>query len=279
MKLSAPAKVNLSLRILGKRADGYHDLESLMAPISLCDTVEIYLHSDSEKFSLTCSDLTVPSDPSNLALVAAREFSAFTGVSPGGHIHLEKIIPHGAGLGGGSSDAAAVIRGLNTLTNLHLPLEKLEEIAARVGSDVPFFIRGGAAWVRGRGEQIEPCDLPQPFFLVLIKPPFGVSTGWAYAAWASAMRYEEPPTATSFGGVHWINDLEAPVFRKFLLLPVLSQWLNEQPETCIARMSGSGSTIFAVCSSAADAESLCARATAHLGKTFQIFTASTISHL
>lgn len=279
MKLSAPAKVNLSLRVLGKRADGYHDLESLMAPLSLCDTVEIDLHPGAENFSLTCSDLTVPADDSNLAVMAAREFSTATGVPLGGQIHLDKVIPHGAGLGGGSSDAAAVIRGLNVLTDLQLPLEKLESIAAGVGSDVPFFIRGGAAWVRGRGERIEPCELPQQFFLLLIKPPFGVSTAWAYAAWANSKSAEDPPSSTTFGGVQWMNDLEAPVFRKFLLLPVLNQWLNEQPETCIARMSGSGSTVFAVCPTAADAESLSARATAYLGNTFQIFTASTISHL
>ena len=277
MKLSAPAKVNLSLRVLGKRADGYHDLESLMAPLSICDTVEINLEPGADNFSLTCSDLTVPGDASNLALVAAREFAAVTGVSPGGHIHLEKRIPHGAGLGGGSSNAAAVIRGLNTLTDLRLPWKKLEEIAARVGSDVPFFIRGGAAWVRGRGERIDPCDLPQQFFLVLIKPPFGVSTAWAYSAWENAKHCENPPLATTFGGVHWMNDLEASVFRKFLLLPVLVQWLNEQPETRIARMSGSGSTVFAVCPTSADAESLGSRAAAYLGGTFQIFIASTIS--
>jgi 4-diphosphocytidyl-2-C-methyl-D-erythritol kinase len=277
MKLSAPAKVNLSLRVLRKRTDGYHDVESLMAPLSLCDTVEIDLHPGAENFSLTCSDLTLPSDASNLAIIAAREFSSATGVPVGGQIYLDKVIPHGAGLGGGSSDAAAVIRGLNVLTGLHLCSEKLEEIAAGVGSDVPFFIRGGAAWVRGRGERIEPCELPRQFFLVLIKPPFGVSTAWAYAAWANSKNGVDTPLSTVFGGVQWMNDLEVPVFRKFLLLPVLNQWLNEQPETCIARMAGSGSTVFAACSTLADAESLSVRATAYLGKTFKIFTASTIS--
>lgn len=276
MKLFAPAKVNLSLRILGKRADGYHDLRSLMSPISTADEIDLHCDSGTPNFTVTCSDLEIPCDDTNLAAVAAKEFSRATGIAVGGRIHIEKNIPHGAGLGGGSSDAAAVIVGLNQLTDVKLPAAQLEKIASNVGSDVAFFIRGSAAWVSGRGEHVEPCALPGEFFLVMIKPPFGVSTAWAYRAWADqAAEMTGGGDVTSFGGVEWVNDLEVPVFRKFLLLPALRAWLLQQKETRVARMSGSGSTMFAVCESITDAETLRSRAFEYLGDCFQVWIAAT----
>ncbi len=276
MKLFAPAKVNLSLRILGKRADGYHDLRSLMSPISTADQIDLECDSGTPDFTVTCSDPEIPCDDTNLVAVAAREFSRATGIPVGGRIHIEKKIPHGAGLGGGSSDAAAVIVGLNQFTAANLSSAKLEEIAATVGSDVAFFIRGSAAWISGRGEHVEPCALSRKFFLVMIKPPFGVSTAWAYRAWVDQVaETAHGGETTSFGGVDWVNDLEVPVFRKFILLPALRAWLLQQMETRVALMSGSGSTMFAVCESIADAETLRSRTFEYLGDCFQVWIAET----
>jgi len=277
MKLFAPAKVNLSLRVLGKRPDGYHALESLMAPVSLCDEITIDITQGATEFDLTCSDPTIPCDASNLALIAARVFCEETGRPFGGKIHIEKHIPHGAGLGGGSSDAATVLLALNRLAQTKLDAPELERIAARVGSDVPFFICGSAAWITGRGEHVAPHVLPQEFHLVLIKPPFGVSTAWAFSAWSKEAARTEA-AATTFGGVDWTNDLEIPVFEKFLLLPVLCEWLSDQSGVKVTRMSGSGSTIFAVCESEATANSLAALAKNHLGDTFFIVSVKTTGH-
>ncbi|MFY8216294.1 MAG: 4-(cytidine 5'-diphospho)-2-C-methyl-D-erythritol kinase [Chthoniobacterales bacterium] len=277
MKLFAPAKVNLSLRVLGKRPDGYHALESLMAPVSLCDELTIEITPGTTEFGLTCSDPSIPCDGSNLALIAARIFFEETGRSLGGKIHIEKHIPHGAGLGGGSSDAASVLLALNHLAETNLAPPELERIAAHVGSDVPFFIGGTAAWITGRGEHVAPHVLPQSYDLVLIKPPFGISTAWAFSAWSKQAARTES-SATTFGGVDWTNDLETPAFQKFLLLPVLCQWLSEQAGVKVTRMSGSGSTIFAVCESEAAANSLAALAKNHLGDTFFIVSVKTTGH-
>lgn len=275
MKLSAPAKVNLSLRILGKRADGYHNLRSLMAPLSLCDYIQLEIDGGRDGFSFTCSDPTVPCDATNLAMIAAREFCVSAGIRLGGYIHLEKIIPHGAGLGGGSSDAAAVIRGLNALIGSRLATDELESIAARVGSDVPFFIQERSAWITGRGEHVEPCTLPQQFYIVLIKPPFAISTAWAYSMLGGEKQRNAVPIC-EYGGVEWTNDLEGAIFPKYILLPALMRWLGNQPETRVCRMSGSGSTIFGVCDSKHDSEALAARASACFGETFRILPVQTI---
>lgn len=276
MKLSAPAKVNISLRILGKRPDGYHALESLMTPISLHDEIEVSLIPGRHDFQISCTDPEIPCDSTNLAHVATCKFSEACGMPLGGAIHIQKQIPHGAGLGGGSSDAASVLIALNQLTNHALPLADLERIAAQVGSDVPFFIHQSAAWVRGRGECVEPCVLPGAFDLVLIKPPFPVSTAWAYSAWAKQSPHGNAANI-SFGGVDWTNDLESPVFEKFILLPVLCDWLQDQPGVHVARMSGSGSTVFAVCDSPSGATSLARSARDHWGKTFEIHAVQTLS--
>jgi len=274
MKLFAPAKVNLSLRVLGKRADGYHALESLMAPVSLYDEITMDIHPGTSGFDLTCSDPTIPCDASNLALVAVRIFCEETGVSIGGKIHIDKNIPHGAGLGGGSSDAATVLLALEQHAGTNLDVTELERIAARIGSDVPFFVRGGAAWITGRGEHVVPHVLPQDYNLVLIKPPFAVSTAWAFAAWSKQSPRSES-AVTRYGDLDWINDLETPVFEKFILLPILCEWLRDQPGVKVARMSGSGSTVFGVCESPRDSDYLVSSARGYLADTFQIIAVKT----
>jgi 4-diphosphocytidyl-2-C-methyl-D-erythritol kinase len=244
MTIDAPAKVNLTLRVLGRRNDGFHEIETLMAPITLADQLEISLRTD-QSIRLTCSDPSVPSDTSNLAHRAAEAFTKHSGLKFGVDIHIQKNIPHGAGLGGGSSDAAAVLVAIDRLLATKMPVEELERVAATLGSDIPFFIRSQPAICRGRGEIIEPFEGLPPAYILLVKPPFPIPTPWAYQAWTNS----EKPSATFqqfHGSIPLMNDLEAPVFSKYLLLPVLKSALRKHPGVSAAMMSGSGSTIFAI---------------------------------
>ncbi|MFZ4597375.1 MAG: 4-(cytidine 5'-diphospho)-2-C-methyl-D-erythritol kinase [Terrimicrobiaceae bacterium] len=244
MTIEAPAKVNLVLRILGKRPDGFHDLETLMVPITLTDTLAVTVGVGSGVV-LSCDDPAVPSDSSNLAHRAAVAFAEYTGRVFRTNIELKKTIPWGAGLGGGSSDAAAVLIALNHLLEAGLDEVELVKIAASIGSDIPFFIRCEPSWCRGRGEVIESASRIPDTDLLLIKPPFPVSTAWAYQAWAAATG-SNADVPGHLGVIKLTNDLEAPVFSKHLLLPVLKSWLLRQPGVSAAMMSGSGSTVFAV---------------------------------
>ena len=265
MKLRAPAKVNLSLRILGKRPDGFHDLESLVAPISLADEISIAT-GIGQGVRVQCDDPAVPQDDSNLAAVAARQFHSHTGIRFDARISIKKHIPSGAGLGGGSSDAAAVLVALDSIFETHLGSDGLERIAANIGSDVPFFIRRVPAWMRGRGEEIEPTELSQKLTLVLIKPPFGVETPWAYRHLAQSTELPGVDYGVQrWGGLEFVNDLERPAFEKYTLLPVMKAWLREQPECHAALMSGSGSTMFGVCDDHAAARAVSVRAIEHFG--------------
>ena len=249
--LAAPAKINLSLRILGKRPDGYHELETLMAPLRLADSVEIS-HGGGEGIRFLCNDPDLPAGGDNLCVKAAKAFLKETGLHHGLSITLLKRIPHGAGLGGGSSDAAAVLRGLNDLFDHPLVAEELHLLAAGLGSDVPFFLHGGPAWCRGRGEVVEPLEkaesLPERT-LLLIKPPFPIPTPWAYQRYAELQKLH-PPAATEpsqwLGELEIRNDLEAPVFQKYILLPVMKNWMRAREGVESAFMTGSGSTMVAV---------------------------------
>lgn len=249
--IAAPAKINLSLRILGKRPDGYHELETLMVPIGLADTVEVS-HGTGQGITLTCNDPELETGEDNLCVKAARAFLVATGLDHGIAITLMKRIPHGAGLGGGSSDAVAVLKGLNELFDHPLVHEELEQIAATLGSDVPFFLGNGPAWCRGRGEIIEPLktDKASPKRrILLIKPPFPVPTAWAYKRYAELLGTTSKlpdETAQFLGTIQITNDLERPVFEKYLLLPVMKCWLRMQASVESAFMTGSGSTMVAV---------------------------------
>ncbi len=241
MTIQAPAKVNLVLRILGKRPDGFHEIETLMVPVTLADT--IHVERAASGIFLTCSDPGVPADATNLAHRAAAALAAHVGRDLPVRLHLEKRTPSGAGLGGGSSDAAAVLVGLTSFFELGLTAAELEKIAATLGSDIPFFIKNVPAWCRGRGEILEPAAGVPAHRLLLVKPPFPVPTAWAYREWAAL----QPPPATP-DALGLVNDLEKPVFSKYLLLPALKSWLAAQPGVAASLMSGSGSTIFAVLS-------------------------------
>ena len=262
----APAKINLSLRVLGRRADGFHEIETLMAPIALGDDLDIE-PADGE-IAFACDDPGIPGDETNLVVRAARLFFEQTGRKDGARITLSKKTPHGAGLGGGSSDAATTLLALDSLFEAGLGVKGLAEMAAVLGSDVPFFLHRSAAICRGRGELVEAVDFPYALPLLLLKPPFGVPTPWAYSRWAESR--EIPGVdykAQEFPWGKWVNDLERPVFEKFIFLAHLKSWLREQPEVSGALMSGSGSTTIALLRNAESADALGVRAREQFGET------------
>jgi 4-diphosphocytidyl-2-C-methyl-D-erythritol kinase len=240
----APAKINLSLKIHGKRADGFHEIESLFVPISLADELTM---EPAEQFSFSCDEPGVPGDERNLAVRAVQLFAERTNVEPRIRLTLSKKIPHGAGLGGGSSDAAATVLALNEFFGTALGMDALAAMAAQLGSDVPFFLYGSAAICRGRGEMVTPQLFNASLPLLLLKPPFEVPTPWAYQHWRDS---RELPTisyaAQEFAWGTLVNDLERPVFEKFIVLATMKTWLFDRPEVSGALMSGSGSTLFAV---------------------------------
>lgn len=250
---AAPAKINLRLRLLGPRPDGYTEIETLILPISLADRLT-FEPCPGGPF-LECDDPSLPADGSNLVLRAARAFSQRVPGADRFRIRLFKNIPHGAGLGGGSSDAAATLLALNQLAGSPLSLSELSAIAATLGSDVPVFLHGAPALCTGRGEIVRPltpAELPPPMTFLLVKPPFPVPTTWAYAAWRrlrDSGPAAPPREQTLPGGLTLVNDLEPPVFRKYLILETARDWLLQQPGVLGALMSGSGSTLFAVTTS------------------------------
>ena len=260
LTLHAPAKLNLSLRVLGKRADGYHEIDTLMVKLpGLTDQLEF---RENAGFVFHCDDPEVPGDEQNLVVKAVRSYAAAAGIACDCAITLKKSIPHGAGLGGGSSDAAATLLGLDQWHAQKLGAARLHELAASLGSDVAFFLADGAARCTGRGEIIEAADAPPALRVLLLKPWFGVPTPDAYERWSGS--HELPGvcyTAQETGGVSLVNDLERPVFAKHRFLAELKQWLLDRRETAAALLCGSGSTVFAVLHDDADAEALakCAR--------------------
>jgi len=266
MHLSAPAKINLSLRVVRRREDGFHEIETLMAPIAIHDTLEIERRT-SGGIEFTCSYTTLPADGTNLVVRAAAAFARSAGLEPHVRIFLQKETPHGAGLGGGSSDAATTLLALDEIFETHLPPAELTRLAAEIGSDIPFFLARSAAWCRGRGELVEPCVLPHSLPLLLIKPPFGVPTPWAYQRWRDSLEIPGVPSGPqTLGGITLVNDLERPVFGKFIQLAEMKCWLLEQPETAAAIMSGSGSTMFAVLREKSLGPALAEKARAQFGE-------------
>lgn len=272
--LQAPAKLNLSLRVVGKRADGFHEIDTVMVKLpGLADTLEF---SEADAFTFTCDDPTIPADGRNLVVKAAKAYAAAAGVECRCAIHLRKSIPHGAGLAGGSSDAASTLLGLNRLHGFKLTPDELHAIAASLGSDIPFFLITGAARCTGRGEIIEAIPSPPALPVLLLKPSFGVETPDAYKRWAGSQEIPgisyQPQQVRK---VSLVNDLERPVFEKHRFLAELKEWLIARPETAGALMSGSGSTVFAVLADDADPAALASAARAELDPTLWSWTGST----
>ncbi|HBM77332.1 MAG TPA: 4-(cytidine 5'-diphospho)-2-C-methyl-D-erythritol kinase [Verrucomicrobiales bacterium] len=244
MTVFAPAKLNLSLQILGRREDGFHELETLMVPVAgLYDLIEI---NRAEAFELETGSAEVGPVEDNLVTKALRLFEKRTGLTCPYQIKLEKHIPSGAGLGGGSSDAAAILRALNELEKTALGSVDLEEMAALLGSDVPFFLRDSPCWCRGRGEILEETSLPAQE-VVLLKPAFAVNTVDAYRRWsASANLPDVSYELQRLDNLRMVNDLERPAFERFPFLAELKMWLLNRPEVRGSLMSGSGATVFAI---------------------------------
>ena len=247
MQVLAPAKINLSLRILGRRADGFHEIETVIAPISLYDEMKIDRHNGKNGIEFRCDDPSVPKGEDNLVVRAAKAFFKNMKTQGSVSIELKKGIPHGAGLGGGSSDAASTLLALNELFETKLPREALAKMAEAIGSDVPFFIFQSAATCKGRGEFVTPTTLHEQLQIVLLKPEFTVPTQWAYSRWQDSREIPNVSyAAQQFAAQTFMNDLERPVFEKFVFLAVMKIWLLKQPEVAVALMSGSGSALFAV---------------------------------
>ena len=239
----APAKLNLFLHVIGRRADGYHLLQSVFMLIDWCDTLHFERRDDGR---IVRHDLSAPLPADDLITRAAALLQQATGARNGADISIDKRIPAQAGMGGGSSDAASTLLALNRLWDLNLPLQRLEQLGLQLGADVPFFLRGRNAWVEGVGEQITPIDLPPARFCV-IKPSAGVETAGIFRH-PQLERSTKPATiavfaADPYGFGH--NDLQ-PVAK--MLCPEVSDALDLlEAHGLQARMTGSGSAVFAHC--------------------------------
>jgi 4-diphosphocytidyl-2-C-methyl-D-erythritol kinase len=272
--ITSHAKVNLYLDVLGLRPDGYHEIETLIQEISLHDTLTFT--RTSRGISVECDDPRVPCDASNLVWRAAARLKRGYPGHGGIHIRIEKRIPPGGGLGGGSSNAAAALKALNGLWQIGLGVDELESLGARIGSDVPFFIRGGAAICRGRGEVVQPVRLRERYWYVLALPGFAVSTRQAYANLRMPRKHRRDLKRSRMtlttgrrrarlhdgfvgekraveGFVMPYNRLERPVFR---MHPALRRLRDALADRCPrgALLSGSGSTLFGICDTRKEAD-------------------------
>ncbi len=255
----APAKVNLTLEIVGKRADSYHAIETLMVAIDLFDTLE-FRDEPSGELRLTCEPATLPNGPENLVWKAAEAFRRRTGTTNGATIRLTKRIPHEAGLGGGSSDAATTLLALNRLWRQNLPLAELATIAADVGSDVAFFLHAPAAICTGRGEIVTPVAMGRTLDIVVVKPNVGLSTREVYrrvtvplhplCSTDACQALTDGDVAKLASELH--NRLQEPAFAAAPLVERTYRRLAALgPLGC--QLSGSGSALFALCKDRTDA--------------------------
>lgn len=263
----APAKVNLSLKVLGKREDGYHDVDILMAGLDLED--ELVFHN-SRTTTLVCDTPGMPTDESNLVMKAAREFEKAYGRLSKQHITLIKNIPHGAGLGGGSADAAVTLKACNELLGTNYTDEELHAMATALGSDVPFFLNPVISRCTGRGEIVTPvpelAGWSSP--IVLLKPQFAVSTPSAYKLLHGAHRIKGVNyNAQVVDDIKLVNELERAVFTKFPVLGFTKMWMLGQPGVRAALMSGSGSTLFALTETMEQAHAVAEAAKAEIDPT------------
>jgi 4-diphosphocytidyl-2-C-methyl-D-erythritol kinase len=258
LTISTPAKVNLWLEIIRKREDRYHELSSLMVPVAVYDRVEVAWR-DEAGVSLSCNSPDVPSDSGNLAWRAADVYCRASGIARGVSIRLEKNIPVGAGMGGGSADAAAVLLGLNRLKENPLSAADLQELAVGLGADVPFFLHCTPALATGIGERLHAVEGIPDYPLVLVKPPISVSTGWVYGS-LKLTRGESRIRLRSFLARPWNlsevlqNDLETVTLNEYPQLVRIKHWLLENGAV-VSWMSGSGPTIFGVFKEQRQAES------------------------
>jgi len=250
MQRLAPAKVNLHLTIIGRRDDGYHFLQTIMAPVTLADILTF--RRAGKDIIFTCDDPSLPIGDDNLVVRAAQALAAEAGQSLGVKIHLAKRIPAAAGLGGGSSDAAAVLLGLRDLFQLPLSDERLHHLAVRLGADVPFFLKESACLATGIGEQLTPFAIAKRHPIVLVKPRAGLATPHVYRAlnWPLTRQVQPHKLPPALGDLRAVcevlhNDLEAPAIS---LLPEITECKRHLLEYGAAGvlMTGSGPTVFGI---------------------------------
>jgi len=249
--LPAPAKLNLFLHVIGRRPDGYHLLQSQFVLIDWADTLHVERRDDGQ---LHRHDLGAALPADDLCLRAARLLRQASGVSLGADIHVDKRLPSGAGLGGGSSDAATTLLALNRIWGLHWPRERLQTLAARLGADVPFFVGGANAFVEGIGERMRPAPWPEQWFAVL-KPPAALATADIFGHPALTRDTEPVILLGSFedaerlaAWTRWVweqgrNDLQAPAEAQCPEVAQAARWLEARFGH--SRMTGSGSAVFA----------------------------------
>ena len=256
ISIKSPAKVNLCLKILGERSDGYHDIFSVMQAVNLFDEIVI---EKSKKFSTSVSGIKISGK--NIVDVAYEKLCEFLGWEPEVSVRILKKIPVGAGLGGGSSNAAFFLMGMNKLFNLRLSAEQLMKIGASVGSDVPFFFSGGSAIVRGRGEIVESIELPTNYYIVLIAPDFSINTKWAYSQFrnsltsAEKIKYFSKLSSQNFFEKisDFENDFEKIIFEKFFDISKAILLMRDLG-AALALVSGSGSSFFGIFKNRDDAQ-------------------------
>jgi len=249
IQLKAPAKVNFRLDVLRRRPDGYHDLRMIMQRIDLCDEVTIALR-DTPGIRVTCGRAGVPDGPGNIAWRAAEALLALSAKQSGIDIDIKKKIPVAAGLGGGSSDCASVLLGLNDLLGLKLAPVRLMEIGVKLGADVPFFIYQQNAIAEGVGEKLSPVTLPRDIWLVLVNPNIHVSTAWVYQNLQLTSSREENTIPCFYGSIAEVcavlaNDLETVTMGRFPVIGSIKASLSKAG-ACGALMSGSGPTVFGI---------------------------------
>lgn len=246
LTLPAPAKLNLFLLVTGRRPDGYHSLQTLFQFIDLADTLHIEARADGQ---LTLSPaLPGVCEEDNLILRAARLLKQHSGCPMGADITLEKRLPMGGGIGGGSSDAASTLLALNALWGLDLPLDTLAALGLQLGADVPVFVHGHAAWAEGVGEQLTPVDIPEPWYLLAV-PPVSVSTAEIFSH-GELTRHSSPIKMAAFLGGAARNDCEAVVRKLYPDIDNAMKWLDNFG---VAKLTGTGACIFAAFATEAEA--------------------------
>ena len=253
MRFLAPAKVNLYLRVVGKRKDGYHLINSLMVPVDLYDEIEITKPPGARKsLTVSCDDPMVPVGRKNIAHKAAQLVLHHAGVTHPVNVHIRKKIPVGAGLGGGSSDAAATMLGLNRLFGLGVSKKNMLQLALQLGADVPFFVHGRPAIARGIGERLRLLASFPKLWIVILYPGFPVSTKWAYQSLKFKLTKVIKNTKLSlhlddYGELArlLVNDLERVTIRRYPRIAHLKERLLQEGATG-ALMSGSGSSVFGI---------------------------------
>ncbi|HTG82414.1 MAG TPA: 4-(cytidine 5'-diphospho)-2-C-methyl-D-erythritol kinase [Geobacteraceae bacterium] len=273
LRIEAPAKVNYRLDVLGKRPDGYHDLRMIMQRIDLCDVIDIVL-TDSPEIRVTCGKAGVPDGPGNIAWRAADTLRQLSDRKPGIDIRIDKRIPVAAGMGGGSSDGAAVLMGVNELLGLGLSDQRLMEIGVTLGADVPFFIFKTTALAEGIGERLSPIGRIPAAWLTIVNPNVHVSTAWVYQNLQLTTGRDEniiPRLYESIADVCAIlsNDLESVTVKRHPIIAEIKEQLL-RAGACGALMSGSGPTVFGLFEKEEDAH----RAARELARNTGWFTAA-----